>query len=775
MIFKTFNLEVSILSIIILFIILNRNLRTTHKEIIVVPFTKVLIAAILCSVIEFLWSLTLLGYLNFYPSQQLLFIFTSLLFICSCFVAYRYISFTEYFVDSDYNKDFNLKCIAALPLFVISLLILLNYPSRFLFTIDENLQYKPSSYSILIYLFENFYYIFSIIRIFVLFCRLKDKERKKQCIAVFIFNLIPLFGSLARLYNPYMPYYTLSFLLSELVIFLFILSKEREKLIREIIFKQDQEEIKRSTQIIDILSSDYTSVYYVNIDTGLVIPYRMNDRTKMFLGPKADGNTNINYSEQIKLYIDYGVSEEDRDFIQEFCSVENIRNTLKFSKSAQKSYVNDLGYYCEIKIVKVGTSENFSEIALGFANKDNEIRAQQRQNLFIEDARKKAEMANKAKSSFLFNMSHDIRTPMNAITGFTNMALKNLNNTEKITDCLKKIQTASDHLLKLINDVLDMSRIENGKTTINVYPSSIKDISDQIVSMTKQSAEAKNHTFNSYLYDIRNNYVFIDSLHINQVLINLIGNSIKYTPDGGKIDFSIRQVHCSENGYASFDFSVADNGIGMSDEFQSRLFGAFERERSSTVSGIEGTGLGLSITKNLVDLMGGIIDVQSVQGSGTTITIHITFKICEQELYKQETVVVKKPYSLKGKKVLLVEDNDLNREIAVDILQEEGLIVFEAKDGVDAVDIISKAEKDAYDFVLMDIQMPVMDGYAATQKIRSLEECPLQNIPIFALTANAFDDDRNKAEQAGMNGHITKPIKNDELFSTVNDYFNHVE
>lgn len=386
----------------------------------------------------------------------------------------------------------------------------------------------------------------------------------------------------------------------------------------------------------------------------------------------------------------------------------------------------------------------------------------------LQNAKEAAESASRAKSTFLFNMSHDIRTPMNAIMGFSAMAERYVNDPEKVQDCLQKINLSGEHLLKLINNVLDLARIESGRMEMNIQACRIPDSMGQMEYIFQADCRKKNLTL-EIVSDIQDEIVFCDMLKINQIELNLIGNAIKYTPEGGKITYSVTQTG-REGDYATYRCSVKDNGIGMSPEFSRNVFEAFERENSSSTTGIEGSGLGLAITQRLVDGMGGTITCQSEQGKGSEFIFVLTFRVGSPEDLPRETItdengriIEDKELDMTGKRILLVEDNALNREISRELLENQGILVEEAEDGEAAVEIVRNSTPGYYDMVLMDIQMPKMDGYEATRQIRRLTDSALAQIPIVAVTANAFEEDKQEAREAGMNGHIAKPISIKQL------------
>ena len=391
-------------------------------------------------------------------------------------------------------------------------------------------------------------------------------------------------------------------------------------------------------------------------------------------------------------------------------------------------------------------------------------------NAKLQVAVEKAESANHAKSTFLFNMSHDIRTPMNAIIGYADLASRHLDDPAKLKNYMENIQVCGQNLLMLLNNVLDLARIENDKTEMEYSVSDIEKDFRNCVAMFRNQADSKGQTL-MVTTQLQYPYIYADIPHLTEICTNLVSNAVKYTGAGGTIRCDVTQKPGEKEGWCDTVITVADNGIGMSQEFQKHIFEPFERERTSTVSKVEGSGIGMGIVKKLVGLMGGTVEVESRIGVGSTFTVTIPCRIAsEDETQAKRETNPSDQKCLCGTRILLTEDNDLNAEIATELLQEEGCTVDRAKDGVECVDMLEKAANGTYQLILMDIQMPVMNGYDAARKIRGLDDPQKANIPIIAMTANAFTEDRQVALDAGMNDHIAKPINMNVLVPTLRKY-----
>ena len=391
-------------------------------------------------------------------------------------------------------------------------------------------------------------------------------------------------------------------------------------------------------------------------------------------------------------------------------------------------------------------------------------------NAKLQIAVENAESANRAKSTFLFNMSHDIRTPMNAIIGYADLASRHSDDPAKLKNYMENIQVCGQNLLMLLNNVLDLARIENDKTEMEYSVSDVEKDFRNCVAMFRNQADSKGQTLTVTAH-LLHPYVYVDIPHLTEVCTNLVSNAVKYTGAGGTIRCDVTQKSGEKEGWCDTVITVADNGIGMSQEFQKHIFEPFERERTSTVSKVEGSGIGMGIVKKLVGLMGGTVAVESKIGVGSKFTVTIPCRIAsEDETQAKRETNPSDQKCLCGTRILLTEDNDLNAEIATELLQEEGCTVDRAKDGVECVDMLEKAANGTYQLILMDIQMPVMNGYDAAKKIRRMEDPQKANIPIIAMTANAFSEDKQAALDAGMNDHIAKPINMNVLVPTLRKY-----
>ena len=466
------------------------------------------------------------------------------------------------------------------------------------------------------------------------------------------------------------------------------------------------------------------------------------------------------YDESIKEYADVVVAPEDR---KRFLEVTEFNALMEYFKN------NDNECIIEYDVIVNGGRRRYqgkftlspqdpegAKIYVGV--RDTTLIEEERTeyNRKLMSALAQAEEANKGKSYFLFNMSHDIRTPLNAIIGYSELAKNHLDEKEVLDDYIYKIQTCGRQLLGLIGDVLDMAKIESGNLEISEKPCLCQDLMSDIMISVNESAKKKGLEFEAS-GNACHSTILCDKVKVQKILLNILSNAVKYTPQGGKISLSVQEKIREDEGLSDFTFVVKDNGIGISKEFLPYIFNSFSRERNATISGVSGTGLGMTITKRLVDAMGGKIEVESQQNMGTTVTVSITFSRLVGLEEKREEIIP--DAFLKGIRVLLVEDNEINGEIASEMLRELKVNVDLVTNGKECIDALLEKDAGYYDLVLMDIQMPVMDGYEATRIIRRFSDKDKRLIPVIAMTANAFEEDKQKAFQSGMNGHLAKPVE----------------
>ena len=661
---------------------------------------------------------------------------------------------------------------------------------------------------------------------------------------------------------------------------------------------------RRQSEMIQALTVDYRLVYHLNLDSDEAVCYRVAPEISAQL--KRKQSDVVKFQAVMKNYVQEYVRPSDREALLNFIQPENIRAALADKEIVSLRYLlirDGKDQFMMIRIAKI--DEGMHAVGVGFANVDEQTREALARNKELADALAQAQHANASKTTFLSNMSHDIRTPMNAIIGFTNLALRHFENRTQVRDSLEKVLTSSNHLLGLINDILDMSRIESGRVEVSEQECNLSDLVHNLIHIIQPQINAKQQKFQIDAFKVKNEDVYADQLKVNQVLINILSNAVKYTPATGSIFFRISQYDSEISGCAKYEFKIKDNGLGMSKEFVKHVFDAFEREDTSTKSGIQGTGLGMSITKKMVELMGGEITVESEKDKGSEFTVTLDLRLQQnvkqvplQELDNLRALIVDDdfntcesvttmlkqmgmrsewttspreavfragraldddPFSayivdwlmpeqngietvrqirravgdtapviiltaydysdietearaagvttfctkplfmsdlknalarairgrveeeesnpndlsstdFSGKRVLLVEDIEVNREIARAVLMEIGLEVEDASDGSDAVQMVKDSPPNHYDIILMDVQMPVMNGYDATRNIRALKRADAKTVPIVAMTANAFEEDKENALKAGMDDHLAKPLDIPKLIEMLHKY-----
>lgn len=634
----------------------------------------------------------------------------------------------------------------------------------------ENGVYHPMPLRTVGFVLQFSYYILLMLVTFVMFFVVKDKETRRRFIVASSYSLIPLLFGIGQVIFPDAPMYSLGFVMTAVYIYILNVNKERDVYL-ESLYRQSNLKLSVLAQG---LAYDYKVAYYVDLENNTYEcitkdrAYREaldsiktdNDSTDFFVRYAAN-ITNLVYEEDISNVLE----KIDRDVVLSELN-ENGTYTINYRGIVEGT----IKYYrMKFALPKVDGGEN--KLVIGIYDIDNEIKKELEQQKTLEEALRLANSANAAKTSFLFNMSHDIRTPMNAIFGFTEIARKNIDDKGKVLESLDKIATAGTHLLELINEVLDMSRVESGKIVLNPEKENLIEAGDKIASIIDLAASAKGISIDAQVINLRDPYVMVDKLHFNQIIINVLSNSVKYTNPGGHIDIKLEQLDDDNPEYGRYKFVISDNGVGMSEEFLEEIFEPFSREETATDSGIEGTGLGMSITKRMVDLFKGTIDIQSKKDVGTTTTIILPLKKCvdvanaidtdEREIENRD---------IRGLHVLVAEDNALNREIVEEFLNELGVTADYASNGIEALEMHKTSTPGKYKAILMDVQMPKMGGYEATAAIRSLLNDELASVPIIAMTANAFAEDKERAYEVGMDAHVAKPISIEVLKKTLQQY-----
>ncbi len=534
--------------------------------------------------------------------------------------------------------------------------------------------------------------------------------------------------------------------------------KNQQKLISQ--------EYLRRLEVIKGLSVNYESILYVDLEKDEVLPYRLSARTKKQFGRELRARKYLDF---ITSYINTWVHPEDRQTLSQSVSLPYIRAKLLRAKSYSINYrilTGEESTYLQLRIVNVSNGRHISQIIMGYRGIDEDIQREMEQKKMLEEALHSANLAIAAKQTFLSNISHDMRTPLNAILGYTALAKEYISDTNAVLDYLSKIDTSGRQLLDFIEKVLDVTWTESNDTRISETECSLTAIIQDIYNSFRQKAEDKNIHFSTDTSALIHYDVYGDPEKISHLLRNLVSNAINFTNPDGIVSITATETKNLASSYATFQFIIKDNGIGISKDFQENLFEPFEREKNTTISGISGSGLGLAIAKNLVDLMGGSIHVDSTVGCGSTFTVTLRLPIQDQPL-SADSATEDILTQLLNQKILLVEDNEINLEIETELLSGLGLIIDTAENGKDAIEKVASSTPNEYSLILMDIQMPIIDGWQAAKAIRELDNPALARIPIIALSANAFESDKRASIESGMNAHLPKPLDIPYLLETV--------
>ena len=531
----------------------------------------------------------------------------------------------------------------------------------------------------------------------------------------------------------------------------------------------NQEHLRR-LEVIEGLSVNYDIILYTDLDTDKVLPYRLNNRIEQQFNYEHNP---CDFVEFVSGYINTWVHPDDRQRVLNAISTDNIREKLSDNKTFDINYricEEDMIQFLQLRFIDVGDGNHISQVVIGSRRIDEEILQEMEQKQILEDALNRANVAIEAKNTFLSNMSHDMRTPLNAIFGFTTLAKSNIGNQQLTRRYLERIEDSSHQLLDLIEKVLEIARTESEDAHFTETKCNLEEVAREVYNSLRPKANDKNLSFSLECTDLKHPNVYSNPEKLRQLIKYLTSNAIKYNKINGKVNLILRESEEISEEYSLYQIVVQDNGIGISKDFLEHIFEPFEREKNTTHSQVLGVGLGLTIAKNIANRMDGDIDVSSTQGEGSTFTA--TLRLRKQTDFCTDENQSDNPYvNLPGKRILLVEDNEINLEIETEILQGIGFIIETAIDGSIAVDKLKHSEPGYFSLVLMDIQMPVMNGYEASKAIRKLEEPALAQIPIIALSANAFESDKQMSLESGMNEHLTKPIDIPLLLNTISHIF----
>lgn len=520
----------------------------------------------------------------------------------------------------------------------------------------------------------------------------------------------------------------------------------------------------RRSEIIESLSSENYALYLVDLDADRIVPYLLRNSAAEYFAQIV--TEDMPYSEWLTMYCERYVLPADRQKVAEQMGRDVMLSRMAahggdFSISCRRMF-GDEEQYVELRLIRLPGDAN--EMVLAARNINEEVMKQINQKEALRSALTLAEHASEAKSTFLTNISHDFRTPLNSIMGFANIALAHVGDAERVQSCLEKILVSSDHLLELINDILDVSRIESGKIVLSEQPVDLRHLLDDIRNVFLGQAQERGIELNVDVEGLEHPDVLGDQLRMNQILVNTVGNALKYTDRGGRVDVIAAEGAVAPNGVAMYELVVRDTGCGMSEDFISRIFMPFERDSTGSAHIAEGTGLGMTITKNLIDLLGGTIAVESEPGRGSTFTIMLPMKI---DRHRQPgsagAAEPGQPERFDGFRVLVVDDDELSRELMSEVLRDRGFQVEQASDGDEALDMVDASEEGRYDAVIMDMRMPRMSGDAAARAIRLLPRSDVADLPIIAATADAFEEGHRRSREAGMTAHVTKPLNIKEL------------
>lgn len=716
------------------------------------------------------------GVLNEIGNIQLVYVDTVLYYLT---MALSVVFCCRYIISFLKLNNFIGKVINALGvLFAVgeTVILIINHFNHIFFWFNEDGSYEAYAFRhlalvIQLMMFANI----SVITLIKVLRNNNDTDGNRN-VTILFFALSMMAALLLQTCFPLMPLYSMGLMVGTLIVHVFIRNEEvatqlktikqlNNKLVNEHeVLQRQKDDLTTAMAVINGLTRDYHSIWVADKHDLKLQMIRtpgegvIKESLKLAFA-YADCNV------AMQKYIEKYVCEEDQERLRKMVNTKVVLEELSKSDFYAVNYMrrkeNGEKDYNQIAFSNADTPDGKQQFVFGFRDINDMFKQELAMRQQISDAKEAAEAANAAKTSFLFNMSHDIRTPMNAIIGFRDLLEKNQEEAEKRANYLQKIEQSSKVLLSIINNVLEMARIEKGAMELDETVWSAEQMNDTMYSVFSDMMEQKGLTFTRQI-NVQHHYVFCDASKTREIFINIISNAFKYTNPGGKIHMQLDEIPSEREGYAIYRTSISDTGIGISEEFLPKIFEEFSRESNTTDSKIEGTGLGMPIVKRLVDFLGGTIEVKSKLGEGSTFTVTLPHRIAEKSMLTTPESV-SHDTNFAGKRILLAEDNELNAEIAEAVLSEMGFEVERVADGQECLDQILKVDSDYYDIIIMDIQMPRMNGYEATKAIRALSDKAKSQIKILAMTANAFEEDKREAMSAGMNGHIAKPINIPEL------------
>lgn len=707
----------------------------------------------LMEIVNIILRLRLCGAIH--PGANLTYILYALNFMVITFASMEWCIFFEVIRDRDYLNDPTNKTFLMIPFWISFLLCLVSFFTGWLFYVDADGMFNNGSLYIFQYIIPYTYALKFLIG--MIKTLRTQKENYHRNLSIVLGTIIPIVaGTLLQAFFRG-SYIVSSCVIGCLVIYIELIIDEMGKNDKYAALNDVNKELEKTLKktkedynLIRSLASAYEVIYLISLEEQKYREiYCSKDGARNVFGEMGDA------VEQFDIFCKHICCAEHVESMQEFTDLKTLPSRLSGKKFISLEYECNLSGWSEATFIPVDRDEagNLSHVLFATIDVNNKKIVEFEHANMVEIALAQAQKANRAKTIFLNNLSHDIRTPMNAIEGFTNLALRNVDDKEVCKESLTNISAASKHMIALINDIIDLNRLENGKMQIMEKEIDFKKFLEDLLTIVQPEAENKGLSLESNISGIESKYIVADRLRLEQILLNIISNSIEYTEKGGKITLEVKEVESKLPTRADFEIVLTDTGVGMTQDQLKNIFEAFVNEKSDTVNSNYGSGLGMAITKSFVDLLGGQIRVESKPGEGSTFALKFSFAKCNGVTEEKDI----EDMVFTGKKLLLVEDNMLNQEIAKAILEELGFSVKTANNGQEAVEMLAEAGVADFDAVLMDIRMPKLNGYEATIAIRNLDT-PIKSIPIVAMTANAFEEDKRRAFESGMNAHLAKPI-----------------